>query len=233
MVAISSVFNKLEFIFLGLLLILIMAGELILEPMHMATWPAFMVMIFFFMAHMNIKEAPAILLGGAFGIFNLVLIKYWFGVTVPLLGGDMTKYTDPHTVEAMFQSKLIYVALFVALIVFLKDVIPWIFNNYAFMFFTVAAAIANGNTAAAVAAKTVAGYANGVAAAGANPTAIAAMKAATDKAMAATVPVTNVYQWIAIELIGGAIFIVGIYGITKLLAKIAGAPTASSSTHDV
>lgn len=90
--------------------------------MNYATWPAFMIMIFFFMAHMNIKEAPAILLGSAFGIFNLVLIVYWFGVTVPLLGGDMIKYTDPHTVEAMFLSKLIYVALFVALIVFLKDV---------------------------------------------------------------------------------------------------------------
>ena len=74
----------------------------------------------------------------------------------------MAKYTDPHTVEAMFLSKLIYVALFVALIVFLKDVIPWIFNNYAFMCFTVSAAVAGGNTAAAVAAKTVAGYANGV-----------------------------------------------------------------------
>ena len=225
MASISSIFNKLNLIFLVLLLVLIMAGELILEPMHLATWPAFMVMIFFFMAHMNIKEAPAILLGSAFGMFNLILIVYWFDVTVPLFGGDMTKYTDPHTVEAMFQSKLIYVALFVALIVFLKDVIPWIFNNYAFMCFTVAAAVAGGNTAAAVAAKTVAGYANGVVAAGGNPAAITAMKGATDKAIVATVPVTNVYQWIAIELIGGAIFVVGIYGIAKLLAKLTGTPS--------
>ena len=232
MATITSVFNKINVIFLVLLLVLIMAGELILEPMHYDIWPAFMIMIFFFMAHMNIKEAPEILLGSAFGLFNLVLIVYWFGLTVPFLGGDMAKYTDPHTVEAMFLSKLIYIALFVALIVFLKDVIPWVFNNYAFMCFTVSAAVAGGNTAAAVAAKTVAGYANGIAAAGANPAAIAAMKAATDKAIAATVPVTNVYQWIGIELIGGAIFIVGIYGINKLLGKIAGAP-AASSTHDV
>lgn len=231
MATISSVFNKLNVIFLALLLVLIMAGELILEPMHLAAWPAFLIMIFFFMSHMNIKEAPAILLGSAFGIFNLVLIVYFFDLTVPLLGGDMAKYTDPHTVEAMFISKLIYIALFVALIVFLKDIIPWVFNNYAFMCFTVSAAVAGGNTAAAVAAKTVAGYANGVVAAGANPAAIAAMKAATDKAIAATVPVTNLYQWIGIELIGGSIFIVGIYGINKLLGKIAGAPT-SSSTHD-
>lgn len=227
MASISSVFNKMTVIFLALLLVLIMAGELILEPLHLAAWPAFMVMIFFFMAHMNTKEAPAILIGSAFGMFNLVMIVYWFNVTVPLFGGDMAKYTDPHTVEAMFISKLIYIVLFVALIVFLKDVIPWVFNNYAFMCFTVAAAVASGNTSAAIAAKTVAGYANGVVAAGGNPAAIDAMKAATDKAIAATVPVTNVYQWIAIELIGGGIFIVGIYGITKLLGKLA----AKASAH--
>lgn len=227
MAKITTVFNKLNVLFLALLLVLILAGEFILEPMHLATWPAFLVMIFFFMAHENIKEAPAILLGSAFGIFNLVLIVYWFGFTVPLLGGNMANFTDPNTIEAMFVSKLIYIAVFVALIIFLKDVIPWVFNNYAFMCFTVAAAVAAGNTAAAVAANTVAGYANKVVA-GTDPALIAAMKAATDKAMASTIPVTNVYQWMAIELIGGAIFIAGIYGITRLLAKIASAGAVST-----
>jgi dipeptide/tripeptide permease len=41
MASISSAFNKMNVIFLALLLVLIMAGELILEPMHLATWPAF------------------------------------------------------------------------------------------------------------------------------------------------------------------------------------------------
>jgi hypothetical protein len=221
MAKISTIFNKANLVFLVLLLALIMAGELALEPMHLATWPAFMIMIFYFMSHMNIKEAPSILLGSAFGMLNLVLIVYFFDMTVPLLGGDMSKFTDPHTVEALFTSKLIYICIFVAAIVFLKDVIPWIFNNYAFMCFSVAAAVSAGNTAAAVAAKTVAAYANAVVAAGGNTTAITAMKGATDKAIAATVPVTNVYQWIAIELVVGSIFIVCIYGINKLVTKMA------------
>ncbi|AFM40113.1 hypothetical protein Desaci_1074 [Desulfosporosinus acidiphilus SJ4] len=230
MAKLSSIFSKANLVFLVLLLALIMAGELVLEPMHLAAWPAFMIMIFYFMAHMNIKEAPAILLGSAFGILNLDLIVYWFNATVPLLGGDMSQFTAPHTVDAVFHATLIYICIFVAAIVFLKDVIPWIFNNYAFMCFTVAAAVSSGNTAAAIAAKTVAGYANAVAAAGGNSAAIAAMKGATDKAIAATVPVTNIYQWIAIELIVGTIFIICIYGINKLVTKIA---VSSASEHTI
>lgn len=61
----------------------------------------------------------------------------------------------------------------------------------------------------------------------ANPAAIAAMKAVTDKAVAATVPITNVNLWIGIELIGGACFIAGVYGIVKVLGKLAGAPAPS------
>lgn len=230
MAKVSEIFSKANLVFLVLLLALIVAGFLVLEPMNLATWPAFMIMIFFFMAHMNIKEAPAILIGSAFGLLNLVLIVFWFDLTVPLFGGDMAKFTDPHTVEAMFQSKLIYVCIFVAAIVFLKDVIPWVFNNYAFMLFTVSAAVSGGNTAAAIAAKTVAGYANAVVTAGGNTAAVAAMKGATDKAIAATVPVTNVYQWIAVELVVGVIFIVCIHGINKLATKIA---VGSLSDHNI
>lgn len=229
MAKLSSIFNKANLVFLVLLLILIVAGFLVLEPMNLATWPAFMIMIFFFIAHMNLKEAPAILIGSAFGLLNLVLVVYWFDFTVPLLGGDMAKFTDPHTVEAMFQSKLIYVCIFVAAIIFLKDVIPWVFNSYAFMLFTVAAAVSGGNTAAAIAANTVAGYANEVVAAGGNTAVMTAMKSATDKAVAATVPVTNVYQWIIIELIVGIIFIAGVHGINKLAAKIAEGTVAEPS----
>lgn len=220
MAKISSVFNKMNIIFLILLLAIVMVGEFVLEGMHLPTWPAFIVMIFFFMAHMNMKEVPAILLGSAFGMINLILIESWVVSTVPLLGGNLTKYTDPHTVEAIFYSKLIYIALFISLIVFLKDILPWIFNNYAFMSFTIAAAISGGHTAAAIAAKTVAGHANAVVAAGGDPAVIEAMKGATDKAIASSVPVTNVYQWIGIELIGGACFVLGIYGILKFLAKL-------------
>ena len=225
----AKIFKKEILIFCVLLLALIMIGELALDLNHFATWPAFMVMVFFFMSHMNIKEAPAILIGSFFGLCNLILIKYWYGITVPLLGGDMAKYTAPNTVEAMFHAKLIYIAVFVSAIVFLKDVLPKIFNNYAFMFFIVAGLASTGNTTAALTAKTVAGAALTTVAAGGNSTDIAAVKAATDSAIAATVPITNIYQWMAIELIGGAFFIISIIGIGKLLAKIIGSPAHNNT----
>lgn len=231
MASLSEVFNKITFIFLALLLVVIMAGELILEPRHLATWPAFLIMIFYFMSHMNIKEAPAILIGSAFGLLNLVLITYFLGVIVPMMGGDMAKATDPHNAEIIFIGKLIYIAIFVAAIVFLKDIVPWVFNNYAFMCFTVAGAVSAGYTVATIAAHTVAGYANAVVAKGGNPEAIAAMKAATDKAIAATVPHVNVFEWIGIELIGGGIFIVAIYGINKLVTKLAIAAAAKNNVQ--
>lgn len=225
----TNIFKKETIIFTVLLVALIMIGEFVFELNHLPSWPAFMIMIFFFMSHTNIKEVPAILVGSFFGMANLILIKYWYYFAVPLLGGDMAKYTAPETVETMFISKLIYVAVFVAAIIFLKDVLPILFNNYAFMLFTVAAIASNGNTAASLAAKTVAGAAASVVATGGNAAELAAVKVATDKAIAATVPITSVYQWMAVELIGGACFILGIYAINKLLAKLAGAPAQAHS----
>ena len=233
MAIVNKIFNKHNVV-LGILLVaLIIIGEFSLDPNHLATWPAFMIMVFFFMAHGKIKESPAILIGSFFGLCNLIFIKYWYMASVPFFGGDMAKYTSPETVEAMFNAKLIYVAVFVLAIIFLKDVLPWIFNDYAFMFFIVAALASGGNTVASLAAKTVAGTANAVATAGANPAAIAAMKVATDKAVAATVPITNVYQWMGIELIGGGLFIIGIYGIGKVLAKVAGKHAPAPGHEDI
>lgn len=221
MSALSNAFSKLNIIFLALLLVLIMAGELILEPMHYAAWPAFMIMIFFFMSHMNIKEAPSILIGSAFGLLNIILIVYWFDIAVPLFGGDMAKYPAPATLEAMFISKLIYIAVFVALIVFFKDIIPWIFNNYAFMCFTVAGAVSGGYTSA----KWLVGNGNAMFAKVGNEALTKAWNGAL--ANASMQPgLMDPYYWIGIQVVVGAIFIAGIYGITKILGKLAGAPAA-------
>lgn len=209
-------FNKNTTIFLAMLLVVIMIGEFFMEGNKIATWPAFMVMIFFFMSHMDIKEASSILIGGAFGIFNMVIIKVFIPAVMPIFGAA--------SLETMFYTKLIYIAIFVAAIVYLKDIVPWVFNNYAFMMFTVSAAVAAGNTAAATAAKTVAGAA--AKAAAANPEAVVAINAATAKATAATVPITNIYQWMGIYLIVGGLFIAAIYGMNLIMAKIVGASLA-------
>lgn len=225
----SKIMNKQKGIFLALLLALIVVAEFAIETPHFPTWPAMMCMVFFFCVHRDAKQAPHILVGGAFGILNVWIIKYWYNLTVPMLGGDMSKYTDPHTQEALFHSKIIYILIFVTCILMFKDVVSWVFNDFTFMFFIVAGLAGSANSTAGVIAKTIAGTA--VKAAGSDPATMAAVKAATDKAVAASVPVTNVFTWIGVELIGGGIIILAIIGIGKLIGKIMGASAAPPAAH--
>jgi uncharacterized membrane protein len=146
------------------LIILVALGEIILGKLKLPSWPAFMVMIFFFEAHMDMKKAPNILVGGLFGIANLIIIKIFLEAAAPSLGLELTK--------------LIYVIVFVYLIVALGEVVPVIFNNYAFMYFLVAAVTAKG-------------------------------------------PAPDVFAWMGVELVGGAIFIAAILGIVKISGALA------------
>lgn len=225
----EKVMNKNKAIFLVLLLLLIVVAEFAIETPHFPTWPAMMAMVFFFLSHRDIKTAPAILIGGAFGIFNVFIIKYWYNLTVPMLGGDMSQYTSAHTQEALFHSKLIYILIFVALIVLFQDVVGWLFNNYAFMYFIAAGIAGSAVTTAGIVAKTVQGAA--LKAAGTDQAVVSAIKAATDKAMASVVPTSAVFQWIGIELIGGGLIILAIIGIGKLIAKMAGAKAVPTTEH--
>ncbi len=222
----DKIFAKPKMLFMVVILLTIVVGEYILHPNHWDTWPAFMCMVFFFCVHRDFKQAPHILIGGAFGIFQIWLIKKWYAVMVPVFGGDLTKYTDPHTQHALFNSKLIYILIFVALIVLLKDTIPHLFNDFTFMFFIAAGIAAGADTSIAVASKTVAAYANGVAAAAGNPALIEGMKGATDKALASVIPVTNVFEWMMICVVGGGLIILALHYGGILVGKILGAGSA-------
>jgi hypothetical protein len=156
--------SKDRLVFGVFLIIVIALGEIIMGILDYPAWPAFMVMIFFFEAHMDTKKAPTILAGGLFGIAQIILIKIFLGFAGASMGMDMAKLT--------------YILIFVYLIVALGEIVPIIFNNYAFMFFLV----------------------SGV-----------AVKA----------PEPNVYVWMGVELIGGAIFIAAILGIMKILGSLA------------
>ena len=116
--------TKEKAVFTSLLLLLIVVGEIIFEELHLPIWPAFMAMLFYFMSHMNIKEAPGILIGGFFGIFNLILIKLWIPASAAFLGGPLN-------------AKLVYIVFFIGLIVLLMEVLPWLFNAYAFFYLLV------------------------------------------------------------------------------------------------
>jgi hypothetical protein len=112
--------DKNRLIFGLFLIILIAIGEIIFHVLHVPAWPAFLIMIFFFMAHMDKKQAPNMLVGGAFGILMIIAAKI---IVTSLVGAGLDQ----------FVSFLIFVLVFVYCIVALGEILPILFNNYAFM----------------------------------------------------------------------------------------------------
>jgi hypothetical protein len=164
--------NPQRLVFGLYLLVLIVAGEVVFHHFALPAWPAFMVMIFFFVEHMNAKKIPEILVGGAVGIACVILAKFMVGALAPMMGVQI--------------ATLVFIVVVVYAIVAFGEVVPVVFNNYAFMYLTVSAAIANANREAA-----------------------------------------NPFLWMAIELVGGGIFIAGIIGITKIMGAMAARKAAA------
>lgn len=167
------IFAKSRLIFGFLLIAVIMIGEYALHTNHLATWPAFICMILFFYAHMDTKQIPHIMLGSLFGIVNYIPLVMFIKAMAPSIGA--------------FPAQLVYIAVYVGLIVLLKDHIPWVFNNNAFLLlFTVA-----------IAAKVP--------------------------------PGPQIAQWVAIQLIGGSLLILGVIGVQKTVTAIM-TPKGSGAT---
>jgi hypothetical protein len=143
------------------LIVLIVIAEVVLNHLKLPSWPAFMIMIFFFMEHMDVGKVPGMLVGGLFGIGGIILLKFFIQALAPSLGMELPI--------------LIFVAVFVYLIVAFGEMLPIIFNNYAFMFFMISA-------------------------------------------LAVKTPNPNPFVWMAIEVVGGGIFIAAIVGILRLLS---------------
>lgn len=110
--------NKLLFGFL--LIIIIAIGEIIFHLLHLPAWPAFLIMIFFFISHMDKKLILNMLAGGAFGILMTIVANYIITLLVTF-GLDQ------------FSAFLIFVLVFVYSIVVLGEILPIFFNSYAFM----------------------------------------------------------------------------------------------------
>lgn len=116
-------FNRQRLVFGLYLLVLIAAAELVADHFRLPAWPAFMAMIFFFAEHMDVRKAPHILVGGVFGIACILLATPTIGALAPLIGFEF--------------ARLIYILGIVFAIVAFGEMVPTIFNNYAFMFLTV------------------------------------------------------------------------------------------------
>ena len=105
-----AVFSKKSILFGFLLVAFIIVFEIILARLHLPAWPAFMVMIFFFVVHEDTRQAPNILIGGLVGIICAILIKKFIAALEPAMGEEA--------------AKLLFIGLFVYAIVLLKDAIP-------------------------------------------------------------------------------------------------------------
>ena len=115
--------NKQRLMFGLFLLVLIAAIELVAGRFKLPAWPAFIAMIFFFVEQMDVKKAPHILVGGAFGIACILLAKPIVSALAPLLGVEL--------------ATLAFVLILVYAIVAFGEMLPMFFNNYAFMYLTV------------------------------------------------------------------------------------------------
>ncbi len=125
----GKIFTRRNVLFGLLLVAFIIVFEILLARLNLPAWPAFMVMIFFFTAHEDVKLSPHILFGGLAGIICVVLVGEFIPAFGPYIGDEAAKLT--------------FIGIFVYSIVLLKDAIPWVFNSYAFMFFLVSAIAEN------------------------------------------------------------------------------------------
>jgi len=116
-------FDRVRLIFGLYLLILIVLFEVVAGALHVPTWPAYLAMIFFFVEQMNPKKAVHILVGGVFGIACILLARPIIGAFAPLIGLD--------------GARLAYIVILVYAIVAFGEMLPALFNNYAFMYLTV------------------------------------------------------------------------------------------------
>jgi hypothetical protein len=115
--------NKNRLIFGAFLVPLVAVAAIVLGHFKIPSWPAFLVMICFFETHMDRQKIPNILVGGLFGLSNLILIKYFIQFLAPRIG--------------MEASALLYILCFIYLIIGLGESFPMVLNNYAFLFFTI------------------------------------------------------------------------------------------------
>jgi hypothetical protein len=116
-------FDRHRLIFGLYLLVLIAAAALITGHFKLPAWPAFMAMVFFFVEDMDVKKVPHILVGGMFGIACILLAAPIIGALAPLIGVEY--------------ATLVYILGVVYAIVAFGEMLPLLFNNFAFMYLTV------------------------------------------------------------------------------------------------
>lgn len=112
--------------FLGLIIATIVClGVFIIGALGIhATWPAFFIMISFFISGADVKNLPNIFIGCITGLILAFLLLIAATPTMTVLGATL--------------GLLVLVWIIVFTIVFGKEFVPQAFNDYAFVYFTIA-----------------------------------------------------------------------------------------------
>jgi hypothetical protein len=118
-------FNRRRLIFGLYLIILVAIAELVSGYLKVPGWPAFVALILFFIDHMEVKKVPAILVGAVVGIAMILIAPTVIALFARALGPAW--------------GQLAYIMLAVYLIVALGEMLPLMFNSFAFMYLTIAA----------------------------------------------------------------------------------------------
>lgn len=116
-------FDRQRLVFGLYLLVLIAGAVLVSGRFKLPAWPAFMAMVFFFVEDMDVRKAPHILVGGMFGIACILLATPIIAALTPLIGVEY--------------ATLAYILGVVYAIVAFGEMVPLLFNNFAFMYLTV------------------------------------------------------------------------------------------------
>ena len=113
---------------LGFYAVVIVAlAQLIADYFKLPLWPAFVVWILFFIEQMNPRKVPHIVIGAVAGMGLLMLAPLYVGLLGPSIGAQWATLT--------------YVLLAVYAIVAIGEMIPYVLNNYAFLFLTIGAVV--------------------------------------------------------------------------------------------
>lgn len=115
-------FSRRALIFGLYLVALVAVAQYIGDYFDVPLWPAYMCMIFFFLAHSDARKVPHIILGAITGIAAILLVAPVFALLGPHIG-----------IEA---SKIGLIVVLVYAIVAFSAPVPSIFNDYAFMSLT-------------------------------------------------------------------------------------------------
>jgi len=116
-------FDRRNLVFGLYLLVLVAIAQYVTDYFNLPVWPAFMVMIFYFVEQMDAKKAPHILGGAVAGIAGILLFAPTIALLTPIIGAEAAKIG------------LILVLIYA--IVAFGETLPIVFNSYAFMFLTV------------------------------------------------------------------------------------------------